>query len=121
MCVAELIPIRPRHFVSSFGNEIVVPICVFQDKSLTLELVMTLELLRNFMLHQPDVKAAAYESGLSDLLHRLWAWCQVEPTLMTAILHLLATYVANCSQGNTMLLLLRREHQYATDRVGLRL
>ncbi len=72
---------------------------VSQDKPLVLELVLTFELLRNFMLNQQDVKVAAYECGLSDLVHRLWAWCQVESSLMTSVLHLLATYIARCPQG----------------------
>ena len=64
-----------------------------------MELVLTFELLRNFMFNQQDVKVAAYECGLSDLIHRLWAWCQVEPILMTSVLQLLATYTARCQQG----------------------
>ena len=64
-----------------------------------MELVLTFELLRNFMFNQQDVKVAAYECGLSDLIHRLWAWCQVEHILMTSVLQLLATYTARCQQG----------------------
>ena len=53
------------------------------------------------MFMSPEVKVGVYECGLSDLLHRLWAWCQVETPLMSAALQLLATYTARCLQGET--------------------
>ncbi|XP_050395156.2 rotatin [Patella vulgata] len=67
------------------------------------ELVMTYDLLRNFMCQNSDVKTACYHSGLSSVCHKLWAWCQVEPTLMSAMLNLLTTYTAQCSTATSSL------------------
>ncbi len=88
-----------RHITCYQKNKIVFFSSSFQDKPLVTELVITFDVLRNFMFMSPEVKVGAYECGLSDLLHRLWAWCQVEPQLMSAALQLLATYTARCPQG----------------------
>jgi hypothetical protein len=42
---------------------------------------------------------AVWASDLGGLVMRLWAWCQVEPLLMSSVLSLLCTYSARCSQG----------------------
>ena len=62
-------------------------------------MIHTMELLRNFMYNNSDVKLAAYECGLANLIHRMWAWCLVDTDLLTSALSLLVTFTANCSQG----------------------
>jgi rotatin len=70
-----------------------------KDQPVISELIIILDLLRNFMYQQQEVKVAAYESGLSSLLHKLWSWAQIEASLMSSMLPLLATYVARCPQA----------------------
>jgi len=49
---------------------------------------------------------ACYYSGLHNVIHKLWAWCQLDVNLMTSSLALLATYVAHCPTGNVHLVCL---------------
>ena len=48
-------------------------------------------------------QAACVESGLMDVLHKLWAWCTVDQTLLTAVLSLLCTLTARASKGERTL------------------
>ncbi|CAH1779766.1 unnamed protein product [Owenia fusiformis] len=70
----------------------------------TLEnLILTLELLRNFMHRYVDAKVVAFECGLSNILHKLWSWCLLDNGLLTTTLGLLCTYTAGCSQASSSL------------------
>ena len=53
------------------------------------------------MFNDNRVKVAAYESGLSQVMHRCWTLCDGEDTLTHSVLALLTTYVAHCPQGAT--------------------
>ncbi|XP_041375404.1 rotatin-like [Gigantopelta aegis] len=67
-----------------------------KDEPLVQELILTFDLLRNFMCQNEKVKMASYHSGLGNICHRLWAWCCLDPGLMTSVLSLLTTYTAHC-------------------------
>ncbi|KAL5022092.1 hypothetical protein ScPMuIL_001247 [Solemya velum] len=74
-----------------------------KDEPLVQELVLTLDLLRNFMYQNLDVKMACYHSGLHNLIHRLWGWCQLEPSIMFSALSVLSVYVARCPSAASSL------------------
>ena len=44
-------------------------------------------------------QAACAESGLVAVLHKLWAWCTVEQTLLAAVVSLLCTMTAGSTRG----------------------
>ncbi|XP_078608122.1 rotatin-like isoform X2 [Branchiostoma floridae x Branchiostoma japonicum] len=70
-----------------------------KDDPAVTDLLLSLHLLRNFMLKYPDGKAAAVEAGLSQVVHKLWSWAMVNNPLMGAMLGLLATYTAQCDKA----------------------
>ncbi|KAK3610373.1 hypothetical protein CHS0354_008649 [Potamilus streckersoni] len=74
-----------------------------KDDPLVQELIMTFDLLRNFMYQSEEVKLACYHSGLHNVVHKLWSWCQVEGSLMMSALALLTTYTAHCPQAASSL------------------
>ena len=55
-----------------------------------------------FILFIHVLQVASCEAGLATLLHKVWAWCQLETPLMITVLSLLATYTARCPQGKTI-------------------
>ncbi|KAL3860206.1 hypothetical protein ACJMK2_010362 [Sinanodonta woodiana] len=74
-----------------------------KDDPLVQELILTFDLLRNFLYQSEEVKLACYHSGLHNVVHKLWSWCQVEGSLMTCVLALLTTYTAHCPQAASSL------------------
>ncbi|XP_069122497.1 rotatin-like [Argopecten irradians] len=60
------------------------------------DLILTFDLLRNFIFQNLEAKMACYYSGLHNILHRLWAWCQLDLAVMSSTLSLLTTYIAHC-------------------------
>ena len=44
-------------------------------------------------------QVAAYECGLAGIVHSIWAWCQMDSSLMDTTLALLSTFTAKCTQG----------------------
>ncbi|XP_078688146.1 rotatin-like isoform X1 [Branchiostoma floridae x Branchiostoma belcheri] len=70
-----------------------------KDDPAVTELLLSLHLLRNFMLKYPDGKAAAVEAGLSQVVHKLWSWGMANHSLMANMLGLLATYTAQCPKA----------------------
>ncbi|WAR12086.1 RTTN-like protein, partial [Mya arenaria] len=66
-----------------------------KDEALIQELTLTLDLLRNFMYKNEDVKTACYHSGLHHIVHKLWSWCQLDIGLMACVVSLLTTYTAS--------------------------
>ncbi|CAH1270656.1 RTTN [Branchiostoma lanceolatum] len=70
-----------------------------KDDPAVTDLLLSLHLLRNFMLKYQDGKAAAVEAGLSQVVHKLWSWAMTNHTLMSAMLGLLATYTAQCAKA----------------------
>ncbi|XP_070575583.1 rotatin-like [Ptychodera flava] len=67
-----------------------------KEDPLMANLINHLNLLQNFMYDSETVKMVAYQCGLSDVAHKLWSWCTVEPNLMLTMLSLLSTYTARC-------------------------
>ncbi|XP_074644556.1 rotatin-like [Tubulanus polymorphus] len=67
-----------------------------KEEQLMHELIMTFDLLRNFMYQNYDVKASCHQCGLSSILHKMWSWCLIDGKLMNATLSLIATYCARC-------------------------
>jgi rotatin len=67
-----------------------------KSNSTLTELLMIIELLRNFLYRSEDVKNAACKNGLANLVHTLWTWCQLDSPLMLSVLALLSCYTANC-------------------------
>ncbi|XP_071091563.1 rotatin-like [Haliotis cracherodii] len=74
-----------------------------KEEPLIQELLLLFSLLRNFMASCNKVKLACHHSGLSGLLHRLWAWAQVDAALMSSILALLLTFTAHCPPATSSL------------------
>ncbi|XP_064639862.1 rotatin-like [Lineus longissimus] len=68
-----------------------------KDETFMSELILTYDLVRNFMYQNEEIKISFYKCNLSNTIHKLWAWCQMEPKLMTATLSLLATFTARCN------------------------
>ncbi|ESO98430.1 hypothetical protein LOTGIDRAFT_231452 [Lottia gigantea] len=74
-----------------------------KEDPLLQEIILTFDLLRNFMCQNSGVKTACYHSDLSCICHKLWSWCLIDPHLMSAMLNLLTTYTAQCSTATSSL------------------
>lgn len=74
-----------------------------KDDPIVQELIITFDLLRNFMFRNEDVKMACYHSGLQNIVHQLWSWCQLEAPLMLCVLSLLTTFTASCPSATSSL------------------
>jgi hypothetical protein len=59
-----------------------------------------LAVLTNFLNDDGDVKLAAAEMGLADLMHKLWVWCCALSSLLEDALKMLCTFTASCLPGN---------------------
>jgi hypothetical protein len=58
-----------------------------------------LAVLTNFMNGDSNVKVAAAEIGLADLVHKLWVWCCALTSLLQAALKMLSTFTTACPSG----------------------
>ncbi|XP_068721388.1 rotatin-like isoform X1 [Montipora capricornis] len=65
-----------------------------KEDPMVTELIKVLQLLRNFIYCSASVKAACLESGIVDVLHKLWSWCTVETSLLVEVLRLLSALTA---------------------------
>ncbi|CAH3027837.1 unnamed protein product, partial [Porites evermanni] len=65
-----------------------------KEDPLVTELMDAIQLLRNFIHCSPAGKTACLESGIIDVLHKLWSWCTVEPRLLIEVLRILSTLTA---------------------------
>ncbi|XP_060080267.1 rotatin-like [Ylistrum balloti] len=74
-----------------------------KEDPLMSDLVLTFDLLRNFIFQNLEAKMACYYSGLHNILHRLWAWCQLDMAVMSSALSLLTTYIAHCPTATSSL------------------
>ncbi|XP_038666001.1 rotatin isoform X2 [Scyliorhinus canicula] len=66
-----------------------------KDDSLTRELKMVMQLLRNCLCHNVECKVAASDAHLVSAIYSLWPWLLMDDTLMLAALRLLCVYTAN--------------------------
>jgi hypothetical protein len=60
-------------------------------------------ILTNFLNGDSDVKKAAAEIGLADLIHKLWVWCCALSSLLEDALKMLSTFTTSCLSGNSTL------------------
>lgn len=60
-------------------------------------------ILTNFLNGDSDVKVAAAEMGLADVMHKLWVWCCALPSLLEDALKMLSTFTTLCLSGNCKL------------------
>ena len=63
------------------------------------ELILTFDLLRNFLFDCDEVKSCAVRSSLANLVHSVWCWSLTNPALMSPTLALLSAYTAHCPQA----------------------
>jgi len=70
---------------------------------LVTELIKVLQLLRNFIHCSSPVKAACLESGIVDVLHKLWSWCTVETPLLIEVLRLLSSLTAQLPKASAFI------------------
>ncbi|XP_072426766.1 rotatin isoform X3 [Chiloscyllium punctatum] len=66
-----------------------------KDDSLTRELKMVMQLLRNCLYHNVECKVVASDAHLGSAIYRLWPWFLMDDMLMLAALKLLCVYTAN--------------------------
>nr|CAD7446422.1 unnamed protein product [Timema bartmani] len=62
-------------------------------------------LLNNFMHGSTDVKTAAAEQGLADLVHKVWLWCTAVPGLLVDTLNMMCTFTNRCLSASHSLVL----------------
>nr|CAD7425701.1 unnamed protein product [Timema monikensis] len=62
-------------------------------------------ILTNFMHGSTDVKTAAAEQGLADLVHKLWLWCTAVPGLLVDTLNMMCTFTNRCLSASHSLVL----------------
>nr|CAD7570235.1 unnamed protein product [Timema californicum] len=62
-------------------------------------------LLTNFMHGSTDVKTAAAEQGLADLVHKVWLWCTAVPGLLVDTLNMMCTFTNRCLSASHSLVL----------------
>ncbi|XP_064598734.1 rotatin-like [Liolophura sinensis] len=74
-----------------------------KEDPISLEIISMFDLLKNFMYGDMKVKIAAHHSGLGNLVHQLWSWCQLTSALMTSALSLLTTFTAQCPDAASSL------------------
>ncbi|XP_060630977.2 rotatin isoform X2 [Anolis sagrei] len=70
-----------------------------KDDSLSKELKLVMQLLRNCFFQNETCKAAALGTHLIFVLHSLWPWLLMDDSLMQTTLHLLCVYTANFPLG----------------------
>lgn len=63
------------------------------------ELVVSLEMITNFMLDSDEVKKVASSVGLANLIHRMWFYCESDSQLMMTVISLLITYTDSSTLG----------------------
>jgi hypothetical protein len=63
------------------------------------DVAVLLAVLTNFLNGDSNVKVAAAEMGLADLVHKLWVWCCALTSLLEAALKMLSTFTAACLAG----------------------
>ncbi|XP_052063673.1 rotatin-like [Mytilus californianus] len=74
-----------------------------KEESHVQELILTFDLLRNFIFKSLDAKMACFYSGLHNMVHRLWTWCLLDSNLLSSSLALLTTFVAKCPTATSSL------------------
>ncbi|KAK0170662.1 hypothetical protein PV328_008487 [Microctonus aethiopoides] len=62
-------------------------------------------LLMNFANESQIAKSALVQSGLADMLHKLWAWISLNDLTLVSTLKLLATFTTNHEEGSQSLTL----------------
>ncbi|XP_021941770.1 rotatin isoform X2 [Zootermopsis nevadensis] len=62
-------------------------------------------ILTNFLNGDSDVKVAAAEMGLADVMHKLWVWCCALPSLLEDALKMLSTFTTLCLSATQSLVL----------------
>jgi len=67
------------------------------------ELIMTFDLLRNFLFDCEEVKGCASKLSLANLVHSVWCWSLTNPALMSSTLALLSAYTAHCPPACSLL------------------
>ncbi|KAK1172118.1 hypothetical protein AOXY_G4615 [Acipenser oxyrinchus oxyrinchus] len=67
-----------------------------KEESVTRELKMAMQILRNCLYRNDECKVAATETRLVNIVHALWSWFLTDDVLMQAALQLLCVYTANC-------------------------
>ncbi|XP_070189691.1 rotatin-like isoform X1 [Littorina saxatilis] len=72
-----------------------------KDEGLLQELILTMNILRNLLCGNENVKLACMHSGLAGVVHKLWAWCLQDYSLMSAALALLLNFTAKCPAAAT--------------------
>jgi hypothetical protein len=63
------------------------------------DVAVLLAVLTNFLNGDSNVKVAAAEIGLADLVHKLWVWCCALTSLLEAALKMLSTFTTSCLAG----------------------
>ena len=63
------------------------------------DVAVLLAMLTNFLNGDNNVKVAAAEIGLADLVHKLWVWCCALTSLLEAALKMLSTFTMACLPG----------------------
>jgi hypothetical protein len=76
-----------------------VPVTAQQVCPVLRDVAVLLAVLTNFMNGDSNVKVAAAEIGLSDLVHKLWVWCCALTSLLEAALKMLSTFTTACLAG----------------------
>lgn len=79
------------------------PSGLLQASAYLAELVINLELLTNFMLSSSEVKVVVSETGLANLLHRLWFYCESDSQLMVAAISALVSYTQQSNLGKAFI------------------
>ncbi|XP_041100372.1 rotatin isoform X3 [Polyodon spathula] len=67
-----------------------------KEESVTRELKMAMQILRNCLYRSDECKVAATDTRLVNVVHALWSWFLTDDVLMQAALQLLCVYTANC-------------------------
>ncbi|XP_012272783.1 rotatin isoform X2 [Orussus abietinus] len=62
-------------------------------------------LLMNFMYGNVEVKEVLAKAGLADVVHKLWAWVDLNKTVVISALKLLATFTTHCPEAGQSLTL----------------
>jgi hypothetical protein len=63
------------------------------------DVAVLIAVLTNFLNGDSNVKVAAAEIGLADLVHKLWVWCCALSSLLEAALKMLSTFTTSCLSG----------------------
>lgn len=76
---------------------------MLQIEPLLLEVETLFQLLSNFAYNNEATQNEISNGALSVVVHKLWPWCVIKPSLQITTLKMLCTVTHNSNEGNNLI------------------